>query len=155
MYELHTLSEVVAELRDEQTRQYLENLPYDLKVQPAGAMVDDVDLQLVEEFAKETGDLGSLSRVDKLVIAAGVTMARQKGEYKLVKQEPPSIEEFRPKSFKDFYEEEGSASSEESDDEKAAEKPEDAKDDDGFVATAGKRRGGGKQPDESLGFDAF
>jgi RNA-binding protein NOB1 len=155
MYELYTLSEVVAELRDEQTRQYLENLPYELTVKPAGAMVNDEDLKLVEEFAKETGDLGSLSRVDKLVIAAGVTMARQKGEYKLVKQEPPSIEEFRPKSFQNFYEEDGSASSEESDEEKAAEKPEDTGEDDGFVATAGKRRGRGKQADECLDFDTF
>ena len=162
MYELYTLSEVVAELKDEKTRQYIENLPFDLKVEAAGSLVDEGDLQFVEQFAKETGDLGALSRVDKLVIAAGVTMARRKGEHKLVKKAPPSIEEFRPKSFKDFYEKEEAASLEENNDEDEAEeladiaeKPEEGADDDGFTVTAGKRRGRGKQPAESEALDDF
>ena len=81
----------------------MENLPFELKIEPACNLIDDGDMKFVEQFARETGDLGSISRVDKLVIAAGVTMARRKGEYELVKQDPPSIEEFRPKSFKKFY----------------------------------------------------
>ena len=75
------MQEVVAELRDERTRQFMENLPYKMNVEPASNLVDEKDLNLVEAFSKETGDLGSLSHVEKLVIAAGVSLARQKGEY--------------------------------------------------------------------------
>lgn len=153
MYELYTLTEVAAEIKDEKTRQYMENLPFELQVEPAGTLVDEADLKLVEQFSKVTGDRGSLSRVDMLVIAAGVTMARRKGEYGLVKQEPPRIEEFRPKTFKEYYEDEGAASSEGDSD--GEEKVEEALDDDGFLATAGKRRGRGKEPAESQGFDDF
>jgi rRNA maturation endonuclease Nob1 len=33
-------------------------------------------LQVVEDFARETGDLQTLSKVDKLVIAAGINLAK-------------------------------------------------------------------------------
>lgn len=107
MYELHTLTEVIQEIKDEATRQYIENLPFDLKISPQGAIIEEGDLKLVEKFAKETGDFTYLSRVDMLVMAAGVSLARKKGEYDQIKKEPPSIEEFRPKRFQEYYEDTG------------------------------------------------
>lgn len=76
MYELYTLQEVVNELRDEKTREFMENLPYKMIIKESSTLVDKKDIEIVEKFAKETGDLGSLSYVDKLVIAAGVNMSR-------------------------------------------------------------------------------
>lgn len=43
--------------------------------------IEDKDIERVEEFAKETGDLKTLSLVDKWVIAFGITLSRQKNEY--------------------------------------------------------------------------
>ena len=104
MYESYTLSEVVAEIKDEATRQYVENLPFKLTIAPSSNLVDEGDAKLVDKFAKETGDYTYLSHVDKLVIAAGISLARKKDEYDLVLQEPPGIAEFRPKRFKEYYE---------------------------------------------------
>jgi len=57
----------------------------------------------VEDFSKETGDYQSLSRVDLLVMAFGVKLAREKGEFEKVTLKPKKLEEFRPKSFKAHY----------------------------------------------------
>lgn len=84
MYELYTLREVVSEIKDAATRQYVENLPFNLTISPSSNLVDEKDLQLVEDFAKETGDFTYLSHVDKLVIAAGISLSRKKDEYDLV-----------------------------------------------------------------------
>jgi hypothetical protein len=43
--------------------------------------IDDRDIERVEKFAKETGDLKTLSLVDKWVIAFGITLSREKNEY--------------------------------------------------------------------------
>jgi len=56
-----------------------------MSIKESASIVDKKDMKIVEKFAKETGDLGSLSYVDKLVIAAGVSMSRTKGEFDLVK----------------------------------------------------------------------
>jgi rRNA-processing protein FCF1 len=39
-YELVTLTEVVRELKDAQTRQYVENIPYDLKIVQGSTLID-------------------------------------------------------------------------------------------------------------------
>ena len=93
MYEVFTLQDVVAEIRDEKARQFLSNLPYQMDVKGTEA-INEKDIDLVEAFAKETGDLQSLSRVDQLVIAFGITLARQKGEFSKLRTQPPSLAEF-------------------------------------------------------------
>jgi rRNA maturation endonuclease Nob1 len=90
MYEVFTLQEVVGEIRDERARSFLANLPYKMEVK-GSECIDQEDLRVVEEFAKETGDFQSLSRVDLLVIAFGLTLARQKGELLKVRKQPPSF----------------------------------------------------------------
>jgi rRNA maturation endonuclease Nob1 len=104
MYEVYTLSEVIAEIKDQKTRQFVDNLPYKITIASASTLVDQKDLQVVEDFARETGDLQTLSKVDKLVIAAGISLAKQKNEFSKVKMQPADLKEFRPKAFKEYYE---------------------------------------------------
>ena len=69
-------------------------------------MIDEKDLTRVEQFAKETGDNASLSNVDKIVIAAGVTMAKSSNEVDKVRLNPAKLEEFKPTKMQKYYEEE-------------------------------------------------
>lgn len=64
----------------------------------------------MEDFAKETGDKNTLSHVDKLVIAFGLTLSREKDEYASVNLTPQNLEEFRPKSMKKHYTDNGDSS---------------------------------------------
>lgn len=96
MYDVYTLQEVVEEIRDEKARQFLQNLPYDLIIKSA-IHINKEDIETVEEFSKETGDKNTLSTVDKLVIAFGLTLSREKSEYDQVIKTPQKLEEFRPK----------------------------------------------------------
>ena len=57
----------------------------------------------MDNFCKDTGDYLGLSQVDRQVIALGVAISRTKGEFDKVHIAPKSLEEFRPKSFKPFY----------------------------------------------------
>eukprot|EP00347_Sterkiella_histriomuscorum_P012631 403367830 len=102
-YEVHTLIDVIKEIRDEQTRIYLQNLPYELIVH-GEEYVDASNMILVSNFAKDTGDFKTLSKVDMRVIALGVQLAREKGEFEKLKQEPKPLQEFRPKKFQQDYE---------------------------------------------------
>jgi rRNA maturation endonuclease Nob1 len=65
--------------------------------------INEKDIDLVEEFAKETGDKKTLSQVDKLVIAFGLTLSREKEEFEHVLTTPQKLEEFKPKSFNKYY----------------------------------------------------
>ena len=49
-----------------------------MKIEGAQNFIEKQDIDLVEDFSILTGDVQTLSRVDKLVIAAGLTIARQK-----------------------------------------------------------------------------
>lgn len=149
MYEVFTLQEVISEIRDERARQFLQNLPYEMTIKPSSC-INEKDIDIVENFSKETGDSKTLSLVDKLVIAFGLTLSREKGEFKQVLLTPQKLEEFKPKSFKKFYEEEDSFS----DEENKKEEP----DDGGWTTTANKltkksRRG--KQTTEVNEFEEF
>ena len=101
------------------------------------SFVEQRDQARVEAFAKETGDLATLSLVDQMVIAAGLTLSRQKGEHSLVQLMPKKLEEFRPKSFKQFYED-GDDSDE------AEAKPKKVEDVDEWNDTAPSKGEGGK-----------
>ena len=122
-----------------------------MTIKESGSIVDKKDMEIVEKFAKETGDLGSLSYVDKLVIAAGVNMSRIKGEFDLLKKKPPSLEEFKPKSFQSFYDDDDEDFWDDSDeDDKLASVPEFPED--GFEVAGGKKAKRGKQTEESFDF---
>ena len=60
---------------------------------------------MVDNFAKDTGDYNGLSAVDRLVISLGVSLSREKNEISKVLKEPKALSEFRPSSFKQFYDE--------------------------------------------------
>lgn len=60
-----TLDSVVAEIKDEQSRQYIKSgLPYKLDVKSASTFIERSDMVRVKNFAKDTGDFTSLSEVD-------------------------------------------------------------------------------------------
>ena len=82
----------------------MQSNPYEMKVVQANTLVNETMLSRVEQFARETGDLGSLSKVDKLVIAAGLGLAKQTEELDKVRDKPAELEEFRPNKMKEFYE---------------------------------------------------
>ena len=67
---LVTTSDVIAELKDEKTKTYLETIPFEIEELD----YDDKSLQVVKEFAKKTGDIGSLSDIDMELIALAHTL---------------------------------------------------------------------------------
>ena len=75
-YEVHTVPEVLKEIKDEAARAFMETLPFELSIREAAAE----DFESVRAFAKETGDLKTLSWVDMKVIALGVSLAKENGE---------------------------------------------------------------------------
>ena len=84
-----TLDTVIGEIKDERSRRYVDNsLPYQLTVKNTATWLEQKDMDLVQNFAKDTGDYSSLSLVDSQVIAMGVKIARQKDEQHLIKKEP-------------------------------------------------------------------
>ena len=62
---LVTLQDVVSEIRDKETRQRMQVLPYDLEFRNPSSL----GLAKVSEFAKKTGDFASLSLTDLNVLA--------------------------------------------------------------------------------------
>lgn len=66
--------------------------------------LDPVNFTLVSNFAKDTGDYKSLSQTDMKVIALGVQLAKENGEFDKIKLEPKPLQEFRPKRFTKDYE---------------------------------------------------
>jgi len=141
MYEAFTLEEVINEIRDEKARQFLQNLPYEMTIKPSSC-INEKDIAIVENFSKETGDSKTLSVVDKLVIAFGLTLSREKGEFKQVLLTPQKLEEFKPKSFKKFYNQgEDSSSDEENKKETSA--------DDGWNTTSGPTKKSRKNKESS------
>ena len=62
---LVTLQDVVSEIRDKETRQRMQVLPYDLEFRNPS----NIGLAKVSEFAKKTGDFASLSLTDLNVLA--------------------------------------------------------------------------------------
>ncbi|KAG2501826.1 hypothetical protein HYH03_000325 [Edaphochlamys debaryana] len=60
-----TIPEVLAEVRDKQSRQFLSTLPFGLDVRDPS----EESLKAVQRFARETGDIHSLSTVDLKLLA--------------------------------------------------------------------------------------
>ena len=143
MYEVYTLQEVINEIRDDRARQFIANLPYEIDVKNGSTFIPEKDQIRVDNFSKDTGDYIGLSQVDRMVIAMGVAISKEKGEYEKIRKNPPSLEEFRPKKFKEFYDEADSDDdfwNEEEKPQQAEKKPESDGFDD-FQVTAGGRKG--------------
>ncbi|CAM9780980.1 unnamed protein product, partial [Scytosiphon promiscuus] len=68
-----TVPEVVAEIRDKKARHHLQALPFELKLREPS----DEAMKFAASFARQTGDLRSLSRVDLRVIALTYMLERQ------------------------------------------------------------------------------
>lgn len=64
-----------------------------------------------------------------LVVAAGLSVSRDKGEISKVRLAPKPLSEFRPKSFKPYYSDDESSSDNNEEEKKSQQKPEE---DDGF-----------------------
>jgi RNA-binding protein NOB1 len=137
-YEVHTIAEVLKEVKDESARLYMQTLPYELKIHES---VSQEHLDRVKAFAKETGDSKSLSWVDTRVIALGVALASELGEGSRVKTAPKPLQEFKPKKFEDDYKRVEEAD-DDSEDESSEEEEQPKKQ---------SRRGG--NPPEGVGFD--
>jgi hypothetical protein len=91
--EFSTCQDVIHELKDEQTRTYVETLPLELELlEPAEAAV-----KFVTKFAKETGDYQSLSGTDLRVIALAYSIVKDRNEAHMCRKSPPEISEFKPK----------------------------------------------------------
>ena len=104
-FEVVTLDRVISEVKDEKSREYILNkLPYELDVKSSDRFIDKEDIDWVHNFAKDTGDYQTLSKVDMLVIALGLKLTRQRGEIHLVRKEPKDLAEFRPEKLKEAYE---------------------------------------------------
>ena len=74
-----------------------------MKLKSSETFVEKSDIIRVDNFAKDTGDFNTLSKVDKLVIALGVRLAIEKGEDSLLNKEPQPLTEFRPQNFESDY----------------------------------------------------
>lgn len=68
-YTVHTLQDVIREIKDESARLYIQHLPYEVEIHDS---VDQKHFDFVKSFAKETGDFKSLSTVDIKVMALGL-----------------------------------------------------------------------------------
>ena len=91
--EFMTCNDVLDELRDEKTRQYMQNLPFELKMQEP----NESAMKFVVKFSKETGDFQGLSQTDLKVMALAYFMVQSKGETKYCRKSPPDLQEFKPK----------------------------------------------------------
>ena len=88
-YEVHTLAEVIKEIKDENARTYLKQLPYELKIHETFGDLENY--KFVKAFAKETGDLKSLSWVDTRLMALGIGLTKELGEFDRVKKAPKPL----------------------------------------------------------------
>ena len=87
LFEVVTLDSVINEIRDEQSRAYVNTgLPYNLQVKTKATFIDKKDMTRVQNFAKDTGDFSTLSLVDTEVIAMGLKIAREKNEHHLLRK---------------------------------------------------------------------
>ena len=102
---------------------------------------------MVDNFCKDTGDYNGLSAVDRLVIALGVSISREKNEFDKVVKEPKPLNEFRPKNFKPFYDKDQQNSSSDEEDTQTSKTVQNDGFDDEFTVTAGGGRRGLKDRD--------
>lgn len=84
-----TVPEVIAEIKDEATRERMKRLPFELKVRAPSVEA----LQLVQAFARETGDAAVLSGTDLRVLALVVSLEMEvNGEASKMRRKPGSMQ---------------------------------------------------------------
>ena len=59
-----------------------------MRLKSADTFIEKTDMVHVDNFSKDTGDFKSLSKVDKQVIALGIRLAIEKGEFEKLRKEP-------------------------------------------------------------------
>jgi rRNA maturation endonuclease Nob1 len=82
---LVTTPEVMAEAKDSLTQEKIKALPFAIEVDSANRET----LQKVRDFARGTGDLGSLSEQDIGLIALAAKLMVREGRGKELRNEPP------------------------------------------------------------------
>eukprot|EP00833_Pecoramyces_ruminatium_P002693 jgi/Orpsp1_1/1176725/evm.model.c7180000058752.2 len=80
----YTIPEVIAEIRDKQAREQLENSLVDIQVK----VPSEEALNAVIKFAKKTGDLATLSKTDLKVIALTWMLEKEAGNLANIRTEP-------------------------------------------------------------------
>jgi len=80
----YTIPEVIAEIRDKQAREQLENSLVDIQVK----IPSEEALNAVIKFAKKTGDLATLSKTDLKVIALTWMLEKEAGNLENIITEP-------------------------------------------------------------------
>ncbi len=62
-YEVYTIDEVIAEIKDQSARQFITGgtLPFELKTESAENIIEKNDQYYVDNFSRETGDFATLS----------------------------------------------------------------------------------------------
>ena len=136
-YEVHTIKEVLKEIKDDNARTFMQNLPYELVIHD---YVEDEFMDRVRVFAKETGDYKTLSETDMRVMALGLQLNDERGEGDRVQKAPKPLAEFRPKRFQEDYKRIEEGEEDQSDEETDSEGSEEEE------QMQGKRRG--KNPKE-------
>lgn len=115
-----TLDSVISEVRDPASREYINTrLPYPLDIKEHQTFLSKADIDQVSNFAKDTGDFISLSKVDIQVIALGVAIAKKNKEEELINKEPKDLDEFKPEKLKEAYDKYSSDSESDQSDEEA------------------------------------
>ena len=84
----YTIPEVVAEIKDRETRKRLKILPYELKFRDP----KPESVQKVSQVAKESGDFTALSAVDIKVIALTYELSKEFLPEKNIKEDLTGIE---------------------------------------------------------------
>lgn len=85
--QIYTLSDVVNEIKDQQTRESLQVLPYEIKYREP----NEDDLKFVGNFAKKTGDFAQLSVTDMRLIALTVRLEKEINNGVNLKETPSEI----------------------------------------------------------------
>lgn len=84
---LITTPDVLDELKDLKTKEFIDSLPFSIEVVDPDQKV----LELVKDFAKKTGDIASLSLVDMELIAVAYAVYKKEGLENLLRKDPPPI----------------------------------------------------------------
>ena len=79
-----TIAEVIAEIRDSKSREFLDSLPYQIEIRSPS----DVAMRMVANFAKKTGDFAALSLTDLKLMALLYTLECEVNGDKHIRVEP-------------------------------------------------------------------
>jgi RNA-binding protein NOB1 len=87
-YRLYSTAQAIAEVKDLNARERLKGAQISLKAPSTSAT------SFVRRFAKETGDLATLSDVDIDLLALAYTLLEENGKLDMIRAHPPKPIEF-------------------------------------------------------------